>query len=236
MRRRARQMVADRPLSFVSFALVVVLGGGVARIAVNADMYMTRRSRRCSAWGCAVVRCAFRSSRHRCQAGPGRELVSRSDQCGITDGGEQFGAEPKSHAGHAGDHLGEWMAAKSALDVGVGGLDAVIEGSHSAPDQRPNRRPPLRRAGAPSGFSLRPPQPSRSRRRCAHRHRPRLWSAAKHRFAEWLWDAGSAPADHPATVLGQLSDRSNAGHTAMSCWRKRLIVRVRSATRWRDGR
>ncbi len=52
--------------------------------------------------------------------------MSRFDQCGITDGGQQFGAEAKSRTRHAGDHLGEWMAAKSVLDVGVGGLDAVI--------------------------------------------------------------------------------------------------------------
>ena len=49
---------------------------------------------------------------------------------GITDGGQELSAESESDAGHAGDHLGERMAAKSALDVGVGGVDAFIEGDH----------------------------------------------------------------------------------------------------------
>ncbi|AFP39293.1 hypothetical protein MSMEI_5896 [Mycolicibacterium smegmatis MC2 155] len=121
----------DRPLSFVSFALVVGLG-----IWVAADRGQ-RRHVHDSAQSATVALGGVQSSgalsgvsRHWCQAGPGRELVSRSDQCGITDGSEEFGAESKSHAGHTGDHLGEWMAAKSALDVGVGGLDAVIEGNH----------------------------------------------------------------------------------------------------------
>ena len=57
-------------------------------------------------------------------------MVSRSDQRGITDSGQELSTEPKTHAGHAGDHFGEWMAAKSALDVGVGVFDAFIEGHH----------------------------------------------------------------------------------------------------------
>ena len=79
----------DRPLSFVSFALVIGLG-----IWVAADRGQ-RRHVHDSAQSATVTLGGVQSSgalsgvsRHWRQAGPGRELVSRSDQRGITNGGE----------------------------------------------------------------------------------------------------------------------------------------------------
>ena len=131
MRRRARQIVAWIGFAFVTFALVVG-----ARVGVAADRGQcghVHDSAQSSAVALGRVQSSGAFPRvfgYRGESGPGGELVGRSDQCGITDGGQDFGAEPEAHAGHAGDHFGCGMAAKSVLDVGIGGFDAVIEGNH----------------------------------------------------------------------------------------------------------
>jgi len=156
---------------------------GVAADRVSAEMYVTRRNRRLYRRGCAVVGCVSRISGHRARPGPGGELVGGSDQGGIADSGEEFGAEPQSHSGHANNHLGEWMATKS--DVGVGGLDAFMRAITPAPIPRPARRRPPRRQ---------PQRPTRSWMRSAARNRPVSRSAATHRFGEWLSDVSSVGA------------------------------------------
>ena len=88
------------------------------------------------------------------QSGPGGELVGRADQCRVADGGEEFGAESEADARHAGNHLGEWMSVKSALDVSVSRLDAFIEGDHPLRQFGDQRGGDLF-AGQPHGLGLR---------------------------------------------------------------------------------
>ena len=113
----------DRPLSLIAFALVVD-----PRMRVAADrgqcghVHHPAQSATVALRGVQSSGSFSRVFGHGCQSGPGSELVGRPDQGGITDSGQEFGTEPETHAGHAGDHLGQWMAAKSVLDVSIGAL------------------------------------------------------------------------------------------------------------------
>lgn len=189
------------PLSLIAFAQVVR-----PRMRVAADRSQCRhvhhpaQSSTVALKGLAAVRCVPESRGTGAGSGPGGELVGRSDQRGIANSGQEFGTESETDPGQAGDHLGEWMAAKSVLDVSVGGFDADIEGIHllrcaTSPAATSS---PRNRTG-PSGFWRQPRQPRRSSRRYAPRNRPVSGSAAKQRFVEWLSGVGSAPAAQPAT-------------------------------------